>query len=88
MKMTDVRAVITGGASGLGNAVARHLIAQGGRVTLLDLQDGPGAQAVMELGAQAHYFNCDVTSEAARRARLENPARCPVSCTPRSSTSI
>lgn len=74
MKMTDVRAVITGGASGLGNAVARHLIAQGGRVTLLDLQDGPGAQAVTELGAQAHYFNCDVTSEAAVNAAMAQAA--------------
>ena len=74
MKMTDVRAVITGGASGLGNAVARHLIAQGGRVALLDLQDGPGAQAVKELGAQAHYFNCDVTSEAAVNAAMAQAA--------------
>ena len=70
MKMADVRAVVTGGASGLGNAVARHLIAQGGRVALLDLQDGPGAQAAKELGAQAHYFNCDVTSEAAVNAAM------------------
>jgi NAD(P)-dependent dehydrogenase (short-subunit alcohol dehydrogenase family) len=74
MKMTEVRAVITGGASGLGNAVARHLIAQGGRVALLDLQDGPGAQAVKELGAQAHYFNCDVTSEAGVNAAMAQAA--------------
>src|SRR3954462_1183380 len=37
MKMTDARAVITGGASGLGNAVARHIVAAGGRACLLDV---------------------------------------------------
>ena len=65
MKFTDARAVVTGGASGLGHAVARHVIAQGGRAALLDVQDGPGQQAAKELGAGAHYFNCDVTSEPA-----------------------
>src|SRR5262245_36318862 len=65
MKMAEVRAVVTGGASGLGHAVASHLIAQGGRVALLDVQQAAGAKAAEELGEHAHYFNCDVTAEAA-----------------------
>jgi NAD(P)-dependent dehydrogenase (short-subunit alcohol dehydrogenase family) len=65
MKMAEVRAVVTGGASGLGNAVASHLIAQGGHVALLDVQQAAGEKAAGDLGAHAHYFNCDVTSEAA-----------------------
>ena len=70
MKITEARAVITGGASGLGYAVARLVIAQGGRVALLDVQDERGAQAVKELGAAAHYYRCDVTGEAAVEAAM------------------
>ena len=65
MNITDARAVVTGGASGLGHAVAQLVAAQGGSVALLDVQDGAGQQAARQLGARAHYFNCDVTSEAA-----------------------
>ena len=64
MKITEARAVITGGASGLGHGVARHLAACGGRVTLLDVQEGPGQAAAKELGAAASFVKCDVTSEA------------------------
>ena len=53
MKYADARAVVTGGASGLGNAVARHIVAAGGRVTLLDVQEGPGQAAAAALGANA-----------------------------------
>ena len=74
MKISDARAVVTGGASGLGQAVARHVIAQGGTVAILDVQDAPGQQAVRELGARAHYFNCDVTSEAAVSAAMNAAA--------------
>ena len=63
MKIVDARAVVTGGASGLGFAVARHLVAAGGRVTLLDVQEGPGQAAAVSLGANAGFAKCDVTSE-------------------------
>lgn len=71
MKMNDVRAVVTGAASGLGNAVARHIIAQGGRVTILDVQEGPGNAAAAELGAHASFVKCDVTSEAEINAAMD-----------------
>jgi NAD(P)-dependent dehydrogenase (short-subunit alcohol dehydrogenase family) len=64
MKIAEARAVITGGASGLGNAVARHVAAAGGQVTLLDVQEGPGRAAAAAIGARAHFVKCDVTSEA------------------------
>jgi NAD(P)-dependent dehydrogenase (short-subunit alcohol dehydrogenase family) len=64
MDIREARAVITGGASGLGHAVASHLVAQGGRVTLLDVQEGPGQKAAAALGARAAFQRCDVTSEA------------------------
>ena len=52
MKIADARAVVTGGASGLGLAVARHIAAAGGRVTLLDVQEGPGVAAATAIGAR------------------------------------
>ena len=70
MKIIDARAVVTGGASGLGSAVARHIVAHGGSVAMLDVQDAPGQQVARDLGARAHYCNCDVTSEAAVNAAM------------------
>ncbi len=72
MKYADARAVVTGGASGLGNAVARHIVAAGGRVTLLDVQEGPGNAAVAALGGNAGFAKCDVTSEAEVNAAMES----------------
>jgi NAD(P)-dependent dehydrogenase (short-subunit alcohol dehydrogenase family) len=71
MKIAEARAVVTGGASGLGNAVARHVAAAGGEVTLLDIQDGPGRAAAAAIGARASFVKCDVTSEAEVIAAME-----------------
>jgi NAD(P)-dependent dehydrogenase (short-subunit alcohol dehydrogenase family) len=71
MKFADARAVVTGGASGLGLAVARHVMAAGGRVTLLDVQEGPGQAAATSLGAGAGFAKCDVTSETEVNAAME-----------------
>jgi NAD(P)-dependent dehydrogenase (short-subunit alcohol dehydrogenase family) len=70
MKIMEARAVVTGGASGLGHAVARRIVAQGGMAAILDVQDAAGRQVVQELGSRAHYFNCDVTSEDAVNAAM------------------
>ncbi len=65
MQLESVRAIVTGGVSGLGLAVAQHLVANGGKVALFDVNDDKGAAAVTELGdANARYFKTDVTSEA------------------------
>jgi len=71
MKITDARAVVTGGASGLGLAVARHVKAAGGRVMLLDVQEGPGQAAAAALGGNAGFAKCDVTSETEVNAAME-----------------
>lgn len=71
MKIQDTRAVITGGVSGLGLAVARHLVAGGAKVALLDINDAKGADAVAELGVdKAVYFRTDVTDESQVAANL------------------
>ncbi len=72
MKISEARAVVTGGASGLGNAVARHIVAAGGRVCLLDVQEGPGQAAAAALGANASFAKCDVTSETEVNAAMES----------------
>jgi NAD(P)-dependent dehydrogenase (short-subunit alcohol dehydrogenase family) len=71
MKYADARAVVTGGASGLGNAVAQHIVAAGGRVALLDVQEGPGLAAAIAIGGRASFAKCDVTSEQEVNAAME-----------------
>ena len=64
MQLSDTRALITGGVSGLGLAVAQHLVANGGKVALFDVNDDKGAAAVAALGeGKARYFRTDVTDE-------------------------
>ena len=75
MRIQDARAVVTGGASGLGNAVARHVVAGGGKAVLLDVQEGPGQAAAAALGASAGFVRCDVTSEAEVNAAMEAAAK-------------
>ena len=71
MQPDTVRAAITGGVSGLGLAVATRLVADGGKVALLDVNDARGAEAVAALGeANARYFRTDVTDEAGVAATL------------------
>jgi NAD(P)-dependent dehydrogenase (short-subunit alcohol dehydrogenase family) len=64
MNLDRVKAVISGGASGLGHATAVRLAAGGGQVALLDVQEPQGNEAAAQIGASASYHRCDVTSEA------------------------
>lgn len=71
MQLSNARAIVTGGVSGLGFAVARHLVAHGGKVALFDLNDDKGVAAVAELGAaNARYFRTDVSDEAGVAANV------------------
>ena len=70
MKLNQVRAVITGGASGLGNAVAQRLVAAGAQVTLLDVNEAAGQAAAKALGSSARFQTVDVTKEDAVGAAM------------------
>jgi NAD(P)-dependent dehydrogenase (short-subunit alcohol dehydrogenase family) len=70
----QVKAAVTGGVSGLGLAVARHLTARGASVALLDINDDKGAAAVAELGVNASYHRVDVTSEDGVATALKQAA--------------
>jgi len=63
MQLAQVRAVVTGGASGLGHAVAQHIVAHGGKVALFDVNEEKGQAAAKELGNAAQFLRTDVTSE-------------------------
>ena len=67
-------AVVTGAASGMGLAIARHLAARGDRVGLLDLQGEAALRAAKELdgtGARAVAAEVDVTDRGAVDAALD-----------------
>jgi NAD(P)-dependent dehydrogenase (short-subunit alcohol dehydrogenase family) len=70
MLIQDTRAIITGGASGLGQAVAENIVATGGRVALLDVNAAAGNALVAALGGRATFIETDVTSEAAVNASV------------------
>lgn len=74
MNLDQVKAVISGGASGLGLASAKRIVAAGGKVTLLDVQDDPGNAAAAALGKAARYRGCDVTSESAVESAIREAA--------------
>jgi 3-hydroxyacyl-CoA dehydrogenase/3-hydroxy-2-methylbutyryl-CoA dehydrogenase len=62
MELRSVRAVITGGASGLGRATAAALLEAGGHVALFDRPASAGADVAKSLGAAALFVSGDVTS--------------------------
>lgn len=68
MKLENVKAIVTGGASGLGFATAKNFTANGGKVTILD-RDPSGADRAAEIGA--HFIETDVTSEVSAQAAIE-----------------
>lgn len=64
MDITQAKAVVTGGASGLGLATARRIVEAGGKAALLDLNDEQGAGSAAALGENARFFSTDVSDEA------------------------
>jgi 2-dehydro-3-deoxy-L-rhamnonate dehydrogenase (NAD+) len=69
--MADMRrfensvAIITGGASGIGLAVARRIVGEGGQAMLWDQDQGKLEAAQTELGARAHIQRIDLTDPSA-----------------------
>jgi NAD(P)-dependent dehydrogenase (short-subunit alcohol dehydrogenase family) len=63
MELASAKAVISGGASGLGFATAQRVIDAGGQVTLLDINDEQGNASAATLGQRATFVNTDVANE-------------------------
>ncbi|MHB9097212.1 MAG: 3-hydroxyacyl-CoA dehydrogenase [Syntrophales bacterium] len=71
MQIKESVAVITGGASGLGEATARSLSAQGGKVAILDIAVERGEKIAAELGSNCVFVPADVTSDEESRTAME-----------------
>ena len=71
MQIKDHVFLITGGASGLGAAVARLVASLGGFVTIADVNRETGEAVARELGPAAAFVRTDVTSEADGKAAVE-----------------
>ena len=63
--------LVTGGASGLGEATVRMAIEQGGKAVIADLQSDAGEKLAKSLGGNARFIKTDVTSESDARAAVE-----------------
>ena len=63
MNIKDSVAIVTGGASGLGEATVRALVAKGARAVILDRPQSPGEKVAAELGENVVFAPADVTSE-------------------------
>ena len=63
MELKGKTAIITGGASGLGEAAARRFVAAGANVVLADVNDEKGQALANELGEQAIYVNANIAEE-------------------------
>ena len=71
MELATAKAVISGGASGLGLATAQRIIAAGGAVCLCDVNAEQGAASAAQLGERAAFMAVDVSSEQAVRTAVQ-----------------
>jgi NAD(P)-dependent dehydrogenase (short-subunit alcohol dehydrogenase family) len=70
MKLKDKVAVITGGARGIGRAIAERYVEEGARVVVADLLHEEARRTAHEIGSQAYAVGVDVS----RRASIEKMA--------------
>lgn len=85
MQCTDAVAVVTGGASGLGLATVKQLVADGAKAVIIDLASSDGQAIADELGDDVAFSPADVTDADAVSAALDvadelGPLRIAVNC--------
>ena len=61
MQLEGKVAIVTGGAGGFGEGIARAYVAEGARVVIADLESGKGDALARELGSKTHFARCDVS---------------------------
>jgi len=71
MEIKDSVAVVTGGASGLGEACIRNFLSKGGKVSILDFAEERGQKVASELGDAALFCLTDITKEEDVQAALD-----------------
>jgi NAD(P)-dependent dehydrogenase (short-subunit alcohol dehydrogenase family) len=75
MRFTDRAYLVTGGASGIGRGITARLIAEGARVSILDIDRHAGADAVAEYGEHVRFVRASVASEPAVRRAVAGAVR-------------
>ena len=85
MNFEGISTLVTGGASGLGLACVKALLARGAVVTVVDLERSDGVNVCQELGDNTAFVAADVTSEeqmaaAVRHAESAGPLRAVIHC--------
>ena len=75
MQINGAGALVTGGASGLGAATARRLVAAGAKVTIADLNEELGQAIAADLGAAAQFIRTDVSDPASASAAIAAAAQ-------------
>ena len=68
MQIKNNSFIVTGGASGLGGAASRMIVANDGKVVIADVQADKGLALARQLGAAARFVECDVTREEHAKA--------------------
>ncbi|MBV9663835.1 MAG: glucose 1-dehydrogenase [Actinobacteria bacterium] len=63
--------IITGGANGIGRAMAEAFVAEGARVVIADVDDGTGKEVAASLGEAAAFEHCDVSDTASVSAAVD-----------------
>lgn len=71
MRLRDVVALITGGATGIGKATAERFIEEGARVVICDVNGEAGQATMQDLGSEASFYEVDVTDRAAVQAWVD-----------------
>lgn len=71
MELKGKTAVVSGGASGLGEANVRTIVANGGNAVIMDVNESRGAQLAAELGDSVAFLKTDVTDEAQVQAAID-----------------
>jgi NAD(P)-dependent dehydrogenase (short-subunit alcohol dehydrogenase family) len=85
MELEGISALVTGGASGLGLASTRRLLAAGASVVIVDLPGSAGEQVAAELGDRVRFAPADVRDESDINAALDaatelGPLRAVIHC--------
>ena len=74
MEIKDSVAIVTGGASGLGEACVRNLLEKGGKVSIFDFAEARGQKIASELGDAVLFCMTDITKEADVQSAIDKTA--------------
>ncbi|KAJ5013499.1 hypothetical protein K4K57_002689 [Colletotrichum sp. SAR 10_99] len=74
MKIDGRTFIISGGASGLGQACVEEICRSGGNVSILDMNEDLGNELVAKLGSSAKFFVCDVLDTKSIEAAVQGTA--------------